>query len=282
MGFKTIYPPITSWHDSPEHDSVEHQTVVETNSVSDTLTFTQMVDGKETGFIKLNQDQAVDLRTILNDIIAHLPHTPLTPMESLTKYHAVMMSARKEYRDATVAEIRSRTAKYLAKNGLSLGSGSCFYHSHFTAEVLHEQGRAVTIQAGSCNWPRLSPEQDDGAPTTMTHFSYEWSPSDAASVEAMLKGALPEMHVWCALTDSSEIIDVTTNELVAAAALRGFDWPGPKPPDYLWSTMIEFPERTRYNPVMPAIMLIVKAYLSRFNRPAYLTEFLERRGRYAT
>lgn len=186
------------------------------------------------------------------------------------------------YRDDTVAEIRRRTAKFLKDHDIKVASGSCFYHAHFTAEVLHEQDQPVLVQAGSCSWPRLLLEQDDGKDTTLTHFSYNWSPKDAASVESMLAGALPETHIWCALSNTREIVDVTTHQLVEQAkVLTGLDWPGPPPPPYLWTIQRNMPERTLYEPVVAACMLAVRLYLARFDRPAYLEDYLNQRGIYA-
>jgi hypothetical protein len=91
--------------------------------------------------------------------------------------------------------------------------GLCLYYAHPTIATLRKHGYQAVIQAGSLQWPRIRPEDDDGVMNT--HFAYEWSPHEPASAMSVALGNLPEMHVWVGLIDSQEI----TDDKIAAAIL---------------------------------------------------------------
>ena len=65
-----------------------------------------------------------------------------------------------------------------------------------------------SIQAGSLQWPRIKPEDDDGVMNT--HFAYMWTPGAYDSAMSVLMGNLPEMHVWVGIVDRQEVVDFTT------------------------------------------------------------------------
>ncbi|MCI0457784.1 MAG: hypothetical protein L0Z62_12520 [Gemmataceae bacterium] len=121
------------------------------------------------------------------------------------------------------------------------------------------------IQARSAQWPRIPPEMDDGV--RPTHFAYEWhADSHAAQLlrsgivpvvrraDNLVAASLPEMHVWLACPDSGELVDFTTGHWPAAClATLGEDWPGPRPPEYLWTFGNRLPAGVNYLPDREAI-----------------------------
>src|SRR4051812_14542095 len=92
--------------------------------------------------------------------------------------------------------------------GLVIGA-YCLWGGDYTCLVLNANGIEAQIQAGSAYWPRLTQDQDDGAPTTFPQFGYEFTPG-IKNVLAVANGTLPEMHVWAAVASSGTIIDLTT------------------------------------------------------------------------
>jgi len=132
---------------------------------------------------------------------------------------------------------------------------ACLYWAQATTEVITvKTGQRCIIQAGTLNWPIVTVEQDDGV--SPTHLSFEWNPDHIASKFARDCGKMPEMHVWAAIPDTGEIIDMTTRFLPQIANTFKLVWRGPQPPEYFWGTSEELPDdRIRYAANMPAIRL---------------------------
>lgn len=131
---------------------------------------------------------------------------------------------------------------------------ACLYWAHYTVEVLKALGIRAIIQAGSASWPRVRPDQDDG--TTPTHLTYAWEPNSVTTKTRLAAGVMPEMHVWAAIPDRGEIIDMTTRYWPKQCLLiQERDWPGEKPPTYFWGTAEELPDGVIYAPDMKAIAL---------------------------
>lgn len=113
---------------------------------------------------------------------------------------------------------------------------ACIFWSLCTMKVLHQHGIKSLIQAGSASWRRLREDQDDGKETTCTHFSYIFEADKA--IMKMVQGELPEMHIWVGVKPNT-IIDMTTKYFpLQCQKLIGQDWPGDKPPDYLWANKL--------------------------------------------
>jgi hypothetical protein len=107
----------------------------------------------------------------------------------------------------------------------------------------------VIIQAGTCYWPRKP--RSECRPDELYQFGCQWSPDDPASIEQMLLGNLPEMHVWLALPERQEIIDFSCDQFPEACLrLTGNNWPGPRPPSYFWQKAEDegWPEGVIYHP----------------------------------
>jgi hypothetical protein len=141
-------------------------------------------------------------------------------------------------------------------------AGPCLYRAGSLAYVLHKEapGRAI-LQAGTCLWPRLTKEQDDGAESTHTHFGYEWGGSPEGAINLTLPAghvSLPEMHVWVAHTMNNRdwsIIDVCSGLFPHLAKLSGMDWPGKRPPTHLWCKSGALPEGVIYRANTQACLL---------------------------
>ena len=141
------------------------------------------------------------------------------------------------------------------ENGI--GTGCCVLAAGITAKLLFKRGHKAIIQAGTAQWPRIHPHQDDGV--SPTHFGYVWEPDSPRNKLIQSLGYLPELHAWCAILPSHEIIDMTTG-LVAENCLKmiGADWPGPKLPPYIWATPQDLPDRVIYHPHLEPTELVSK------------------------
>lgn len=139
----------------------------------------------------------------------------------------------------------------------------CLYWAVGGLLELRSRGIRSVIQGGSCSWPRIKLEEDDGV--SPTHMSYVWSPGPTSILSQML-GHLPEMHVWLGIVETQEIIDFTTAYWPEACLkMTGSPWTGHAPPKYFWSH--EFPERVYYSVDPDATMLAFhygKGILKRF------------------
>lgn len=152
-------------------------------------------------------------------------------------------------REHIAAEIKDR---FLAFYEGDHAQNACLYWSQAAVDVLTDLGHRAIIQAGSCSWPRVFPHQDDGV--SATHMSYVWDPGSDLTREMLAQGKMPEMHVWVALPERGEIIDMTTGFWPAnCLAILGMDWPGPKPPEYFWGTEEDLPNGVVYDPDVQAI-----------------------------
>jgi hypothetical protein len=159
----------------------------------------------------------------------------------------------------TVQSERDRLARLINNTFFAHYDGdrpaqACLYWACYTVEVLMALGIRAIIQAGSASWPRLRPDQDDGV--SPTHHSYVWEPDSAATRFRLAAGDLPEMHVWAAVPERGEIIDMTTRYWPdQCLSIQELDWPGDKPPTYFWGTADEVPDGVIYAADMKAIAL---------------------------
>jgi hypothetical protein len=119
-----------------------------------------------------------------------------------------------------------------------------------------EQNEKVLMQAGSCQWPRITREQDDGV--MATHFGYVWQPNHPATELAIAEHRIPEMHCWVVLPERRELIDMSSSSFPEQCMkLIGKDWPGIKPPDYLWCSFDNLPKDVIYRADREAIDLAI-------------------------
>lgn len=134
----------------------------------------------------------------------------------------------------------------------------CVFHAVAVALELAGQGERPVIQAGTFNWPIVPEGEDDGV--SPTHYSYEWSPGDARSAEALAKGGMPEMHVWVGLPDldGGTLVDNTTRYLPQNVRAAGLELRTAEPPECLWATADTLPARVRYLCVPQAVLLALR------------------------
>lgn len=142
--------------------------------------------------------------------------------------------------------VRDYAENYLMPKGTDPLKACAYYAAACVKVVPLLTGRPCQVQAGSCSWPRIRPDQDDGHPATMTHFSYVWEGMTMTNALLLAGGLLPELHFWAAVLGAGgpELLDVTTGTFPARAEQAGHDWPGDPPPDFLW----ERPEETMKRP----------------------------------
>ncbi len=141
-------------------------------------------------------------------------------------------------------------------------TGACALFAFFGVKHLRSQGFRALIQAGSCLWPRVNVEQDDGVMNT--HFGYEWDSSCLKTWKPVFdenRIRMPEIHVWCALPDEGQIVDFSVHCFPEQCERRaGEKWIGSKPPDFFWGGHEEcLAHRCRYTPDYVAIRWALSA-----------------------
>jgi hypothetical protein len=85
------------------------------------------------------------------------------------------------------------------------------------------------------SWPITPEEDDDGV--SATHFSYQFETKSVMNILAVLKGDLPEMHVWVYIPAWKVMADTSTKyfrEFVNKHHPDGVEWKTPSPPDFIW------------------------------------------------
>lgn len=169
-------------------------------------------------------------------------------------------------KNKVVAQARLAAETLMLLRDIRFEGGCVYYAAVLRSVLIAEYGvppRHALIQAGSMSWPRLNADQDDGKETTMTHFSYQFEPTSPATINALVNGAMPELHAWVACFNRDDkqwhLVDVTTKYLVQRCAEIGLDWPGDPPPDYLWRPVTDPPPRTVYRPHMAATNIVAAA-----------------------
>lgn len=144
-------------------------------------------------------------------------------------------------------------------------TGHCLFAAAAVVQSLYDNGRRALVQAGTCQWPRLTKDQnahDDEAAA----FGYVWEPYNPKTEEKLSRGELPEMHCWAVDMHSNEIIDMCAGFFPAQCkALIGLDWPGIKPPQVFWHQAKEegWPEGVTYcaspSAICAALTLLARA-----------------------
>lgn len=133
---------------------------------------------------------------------------------------------------------------------------ACLVWALSAYRALLENKERPIIQAGTCLWPRIREDQDDGE--TSTHFGYEWH-YDAQTRYLISEGRLPEMHVWIAILNTNEIVDLSTGYFTTRCQeIIGMNWPGDRPPRYLWCEADKIPDRVIYKPYFSATKVAVE------------------------
>jgi hypothetical protein len=131
--------------------------------------------------------------------------------------------------------------------------GACLYWARIVIMVLAFHEMNACLQAGTMLWQMVPNEEDDGV--CNTHFGFQWEPGSPASIAQINKGLLPEVHIWCGIVDTQELVDFSTGTFAQIARARGHNWRMPDPPPFLWCQAKDLPDAAHYAPNMEATLL---------------------------
>lgn len=141
--------------------------------------------------------------------------------------------------DECVKQVVVDRCRHFARQHLSddLHQAGCVYWAGVLAAELRAVGRSAQLQAGSAYF-RIS-EQDPAE-----RFIYQWQGVNEENLLCLVRGVLPELHAWVYLSDSNEVIDLTTGQQAAQALeLEGLPCEYPHKP-FVWDEANEgFDER---------------------------------------
>ena len=141
--------------------------------------------------------------------------------------------------------------------------GGCLYWTQVAMRAFWSRGIRAVLQAGNLHWKIIPDEQDDGVINNW--FGYEWTPHEPLSAAAIAAGQLPEVHIWCGLPETQEIVDFSTAYLKHLAESRhGLRWTMPDPPLYVWGK----PDSNyiRYLPNREATRFVAKFMIEKFTQ----------------
>ena len=157
-------------------------------------------------------------------------------------------------RTAILQEIEERLVSYRQRT--LQPAGFCVPAARLAIDVARKHGISLVLQAGSAKWPRTLPGFADGGPT---NYGYTWRGLTPTVIERVQAGALPELHCWCVVKGTDEIVDPTAGEFpMQAACWAGIDWPGPQPPIALWALRNSLPPGTEYKADINATALVAQ------------------------
>lgn len=124
------------------------------------------------------------------------------------------------------------------------------------AQTLRQDGHDAILQAGSASWLRASQSEYDGA----SYFTIEWDPDSAIDARLQMSGIPPSFHSWVVVqSESPTLIDLTTGAWpVRCIEESGYNWPGPKPPQFLWASLNSLPTTCRYQADSAALVAALK------------------------
>jgi hypothetical protein len=163
-------------------------------------------------------------------------------------------------KDAIYHKVCSRFASWYSE--LTPGTGACLYWMQAGYIELQKAGLDPIIQAGTANWRMLPHALDHGHEDT--HFGFEWEPSDPKSVAARKADLLPEIHCWCAVRSTQEIVDFSTATLPDVCRRMGFVWKMPPPPSFVWARFDALPDGMVYRADIEAIKFLLDFMARKF------------------
>lgn len=153
----------------------------------------------------------------------------------------------KEHKDRIYRWVRQRVEEHARHEDGPL-PGLCLYWAYYGLRALRVRGIPACLQAGDLDWLRVSRQHYDEHPEDhATHWAYHWSPQHPLSRQAVAEGNLPEIHIWLGIVSTQELVDFSTGMLPEVCRrVSGWDWPGEKPPAYLWTPVNQVPDLVRY------------------------------------
>ncbi len=157
-------------------------------------------------------------------------------------------------------KVKAEVQWYFDSHGESAAKlGRCFWWSYFGMHILRTAGIDVVPQAGTAYWPRLPKEQLGEDENSV--FGFQWDPHSLRSRIAVATGALPECHVWLGVVSTQELIDLSTGDWPdICRTLLGWDWPGERPPSFLWGQANNLPENVYYEPIRDATIRVGRLF----------------------
>jgi hypothetical protein len=136
-------------------------------------------------------------------------------------------------KDALFEQVQGRMRRWYGTTMESSGM-SCLYYMHAGLVTLERAGIYCIPAAGTAKWQK---EADTGS--NDTHFAFEWAGGEGDLRAALLpdgKKPMPEMHCWCWLPESQEVVDFSAGFVPELARVLGFQWQQPLlPPRYIWA-----------------------------------------------
>jgi len=159
-----------------------------------------------------------------------------------------------EIKQAIAADARMLVARYFPDVD---ERGCCLYLAGMAGVAAMKRGILLTPQAGTCYWPRVTAETDDGVEAN--RFGYEWNGDPASAKRATMRPGIvpmPEMHVWCADPVAREIVDLSSGLFPKQCErIIGLPWKAPLPPDFFWGQAVTAPRGVLYDPNREATTL---------------------------
>jgi hypothetical protein len=150
------------------------------------------------------------------------------------------------HRQEIVARGREIAARVVGADFAS-SPGACLILSASVIVAARERGIRLVLQAGSASWMRIRPEEDDGV--GVTHFTYQWSPADWASQQALKNGMMPEIHCWAGDPARQELVDLSVGAIPRQCErITSLRWTAEALPDFLWGGQEALPFGSLYVP----------------------------------
>ena len=157
-----------------------------------------------------------------------------------------------------VKTIEANTKKRVGRGSLHR---SCMWYAFETIRVLNSYGTRAIMQAGSASWKIVPDDQDDGVSPNQYSYVCDISTRDVALL--MVQGLLPEMHVWAAIPETNEVIDLTTRFIPRLAKSIGSKCLVEQPP-YIWEDVKKLTRKDiYYKPNKSATQLVYHLIMER-------------------
>ena len=169
------------------------------------------------------------------------------------------MRYTQQQKEEHVRSIRKWMANWQAKFDRHIpAEAACLYWSGVVLSYFDSIGETALLQAGSASWARVSQEADDGKMNT--HFSYMFEYNAKIPI-ALSMGVLPEMHVWVAIIDPQQLVDLTTCFVPQQyKKLVKEEWGDKQVPGFIWAERQELEDNWEiiYTPDMRAINIAIQ------------------------
>jgi len=142
-----------------------------------------------------------------------------------------------------------RVVGYMRRAFPHLRGGYCMHWTSATVAALNADRLHAVLRAGSAAWPRVPPAQLHDDHNHLAYFGYRWHADHPFNLTALLIGQLPEVHTWAWLVYEEQFVDLSVGFWPEECEFaHKLDWPGEKPPTYLWCDKKSLPKHVIYIP----------------------------------